>query len=231
MLPWRAVELHQAKLIAFDNDGTLYPAGPAVGEIVLSAHREYVRTHGLDIPTPDRQWLNYMIGADAKEFYAAMMPGQPDHVRREFEDFCLEYELQAVREHPYMYDGAEEVLHTLHDAGRYLVLVTNGGPTYVQNVWDTCGYARFFDGCYPYGPPDFATKGERLAQALADFGNPPAVMVGDRFSDLEAAREAGTGFIGCAYGYSQPGELAEAVTVINSISELYNLLLAPGERK
>lgn len=230
MLPCPAVELYDTQVIVFDNDGTLYPAGPAVGELVLKAHAEYVKLNGLNIPTPDMAWLEYMIGVDAKEFYAAMLPGQPPKVREDFEDFCLDYELQAVREHPYMYDGAEDVLAALHAAGRRLALVTNGGPTYVRHIWDTCGYGRFFEASYPNIPPDYATKGERLATAIADLGGPPAVMIGDRRSDLEAAQFAGAAFIGCAYGYSQPGELDEAPIVIDSIGELYNLLLAPRER-
>lgn len=230
MLPCPAVEYYDAKIIVFDNDGTLYPAGPAVGELVLKAHAEYVKRNNLDIPTPDMAWLEYMIGVDAKEFYAEMMPGQPPQVREDFEEFCLDYELKAVHEHPYMYDGAEEVLSALHAAGRQLALVTNGGPTYVKHIWDACGYGRFFSASYPNIPPEFASKGERLKRAISDLGGLPAVMVGDRLSDLEAAQYAGAMFIGCGYGYSQPGELDAAPTVIEDISELYNLLLAPRER-
>ncbi len=215
--------------MVFDNDGTLYPSGPAVGRAVLEAHRRYVAEHGLAIPTPDLQWLSHMIGADAREFYGAMMPDQPESVRREFEEFCLDYERRAVREHPHMYEGAEGVLSALKHAGRWLVMVTNGGPTYVQHIWDTCGYGRFFDAVYPFGPPDYASKAERLMRAVADWGR-PAVMVGDRASDRTAAEQVGIGFIGCAYGYAGPGELDGAEHVVSDIRELYNLLIAPEER-
>lgn len=230
MLPCPAVELYQAEIIVFDNDGTLYPAGPAVGGRVLEAHAEYVRRHGLNIATPSKEWLNRMIGLDAREFYAGMMPDQPPAVRSDFEDFCLEYELEAVREHPYMYDGAEELLAALKRAGRRLALVSNGGPTYVQNVWDVCGYGRFFAASYPNSAPDYAPKGQRLKQAIADLGGGPAVMIGDRISDLEAAGEAGAEFIGCRYGYALPGELNGARYTVEEVSGLYNLLLAPAER-
>jgi phosphoglycolate phosphatase len=224
------VNLWQASTVVFDNDGTLYPSGPAVGRAVLQAHRRYVAEHGLDVPTPDMQWLEHMIGADAREFYGAMMPDQPESVRREFEEFCLDYERRAVREHPYMYEGAEEVLSALAAAGRQLVLVTNGGPSYVRHIWDACDYGRFFQASYAYGPPDYASKAERLRRAVADWGR-PAVMIGDRASDRSAAEQVGIGFIGCAYGYAGPDELAGATHVVADISELYNLLLAPEERK
>ncbi len=230
MLPCPAVEPHEAQLVVFDNDGTLYPSGPEVGRAVLAAHREYTVANGLDIPTPDMNWLEHMIGADSKEFYAAMMPGQPPAVQQAFEDFSLKYEREAVARYPYMYDGAEELLATLKKAGRILVMVTNGGPTYVQYIWDACGYGRFFTACYPFTPPGFASKGERLKQAIADAGSPPTVMVGDRLSDLEAASEAGAQFVGCAYGYANPGELDGSRYVVKNMGELYNLLLAPEEK-
>lgn len=230
MLPCPAVELSEARIIVFDNDGTLYPAGPAVGEMVLKAHAEYVAQNRLSIPTPGMDWLNRMIGVDAREFYAEMLPDQPPAVREDFENFCLDYELKAVHQHPHMYEGAERVLAALKRAGRRLALVTNGGPTYVKHVWDACGYGRFFAASYPNVPPDYAPKGARLQQAISDLGGGPAVMVGDRRSDRQAAAEAGAAFIGCGYGYGQPDELSGAQYIIEDIAELYNLLLAPEER-
>jgi len=230
MLPCPAVELYEASIIAFDNDGTLYPAGPAVGEMVLKAHADYVVQNRLNIPTPGLDWLQHMIGVDAREFYAEMLPDQPPAVRADFENFCLDYELQAVHAHPYMYDGAEQVLAALKRAGRRLALVTNGGPTYVKHVWDACGYGRFFEVSYPNTPPEFVSKGERLARAIAELGGGPAVMVGDRASDLEAAEQAGAEFIGCRYGYALLHELDGARYTVADVSGLYNLLLAPEER-
>lgn len=229
MLPCLAVELHKNKLVIFDNDGTLYPTGPEVGRVVLTAHRDYVRQNGLDLATPDFALVTALIGADAKTFYAAMMPGQPARVQRDFEEFCLDYERRVIEGHPHLYDGAVELLAKLKQAGRTLALVTNGGPTYVKYIWDACGYGEYFSGCYPYAAPEFETKGERVARAVAEHGG-PAVMVGDRESDREAATFAGTMFIGCAYGFGSTAELSGADAVVEDVRELYNLLLAPEER-
>lgn len=229
MLPCPAVNFSAARIIAFDNDGTLYPSGIEVGCAVLEAHRAYVREHGLNIPTPQLAFVQSVIGADAKDFYGAMLPGQPLEVVRDFEQFCLDFERQAVLRYPRMFDGAEELLAGLKAAGKTLLLVTNGPPRYVQDVWDTVGMGRFLAAAYPYGPPDFSTKGERLAQAVTEWGGGPAVMVGDRLSDLEAARAAGVPFIGAAYGYAGDGELKGADALAGNMQELYNLLMDPKE--
>lgn len=236
MLPCPAVNFQQATLIAFDNDGTLYPSGELVGRAVLSAHREYVALHGLNIPTPEPSWVRERMGADAKEFYAAMLPGFSIEVQRDFEEFCIDEETQAVRAFPHMYPGAERLLAALHRLGKTTVLVTNGSPRYVQSVWDTTGMGRFMAAQYPFAPPQFLSKGERLAQAVREWGGarngtaPLTLMVGDRASDVEAAQYAGVACIGCAYGYGDPGELSAADAVVSNVDELYNLLVPASER-
>jgi phosphoglycolate phosphatase len=217
-------QLKAAPLLGFDNDGTLYPAGLDVARMVLVAHRDFVLENGLDIPTPDLSWVKHQLGADAKEFYGSMLPGQPEHVRAAFEEFCLDYEQQAVQKYGDLYEGADALLADLHAAGKTLVLVSNGSPRYVETIWATCGYGRFMQAMYPYGPPDFSSKGERLVVAIAEFGG-PAVFIGDRESDWHAADSAGVPLIGCAYGYGEPGELDGAAVVVDSIAELRSLLL------
>ena len=197
--------------------------------MVLEAHRDYVRERNLGIETPDFSLVEQLIGADSKTFYAAMMPGQPPQVQQEFEDFCLDYERRVIEAHPELYPGADELLDALKRTGRKLALVTNGGPTYVRYIWDTCGYERWFSGCYPFEAPEYSTKGERVRLAAQEHGG-PAVMVGDRASDGEAAAFAGVPFIGCSYGYGTAEELHSAVAVAADIRALYNLLLAPEER-
>jgi phosphoglycolate phosphatase-like HAD superfamily hydrolase len=229
------VDFHAASLIAFDNDGTLYPSGELVGRAVLTAHKAYVALRGLGVATPEPAWVRERMGADAKDFYAAMLPGFPVEMQRDFEEYCIDHETIAVREYPHLYPGAERLLAALHGLGKTLVLVTNGSPRYVQSVWDTTGMGRFMVAKYPYAPPGFASKGERLAQAIREWGGSrngervAAVLVGDRASDVAAARQAGALCIGCAYGYGGAGELAGADAVVENVDQLYNLLVPAVE--
>ena len=52
----------------------------------------------------------------------------------------------------------------------------------------------------------------------------PVVMVGDRVHDVEGAAEHGVPTIGVAWGYAEPGELADALIVVADIDELLNAL-------
>ena len=196
-----------------------------VAAAVLDAHREYVRQHALGIPTPSMDWVRGLIGADALDFFGAMMPDQPPAVRLDFERFCNEYEAAAVQRFSQLYHHVEELLHCLVAAGKTLVLISNGTPRYVQCIWDCCSYERWFTASYPFSSPANETKGQRLIQAMQAYGQ-PAVMVGDRRSDHDAARHAGTWFIGCAYGYGESVEIEGADATAHTVEQLFELLLS-----
>ncbi|MEZ5338181.1 MAG: haloacid dehalogenase-like hydrolase [bacterium] len=164
------MDFRAARIIAFDNDGTLYPAGAEVCLSVLQAHRRYVAEHSLGLETPGIEWVQRHIGADAKEFYALMMPGQPRSLVEDFEEYCLDHEKDAIDARPWLYEGAVELLTALRAAGRILLLVSNGSPRYLMHIWEAAGYGEWFSQMYPYGPPDYGTKGERLKLAHEDWG-------------------------------------------------------------
>ncbi len=146
-------------------------------------------------------------------------------MRQEFELFCTEYEAAAVARFSQLYEHVEELLHGLVASGKTLVLISNGTPRYVECIWDSCNYARWFTASYPFASPENLHKGQRLVQAMDRYGA-PAVMVGDRRSDHEAARHAGTWFIGCAYGYGESHEIEGADATAHSVDQLFELLLA-----
>ena len=52
----------------------------------------------------------------------------------------------------------------------------------------------------------------------------PVVMVGDRVHDVEGAAEHGVPTIGVAWGYAEPGELADALIVVADFDELLKAL-------
>jgi phosphoglycolate phosphatase-like HAD superfamily hydrolase len=65
------------------------------------------------------------------------------------------------------------------------------------------------------------TKGEILARYRDELGiEDRLVMVGDRRSDLLAARQNGAYFIGCAFGHAGDAELGDADIVVRSYAEM-----------
>jgi phosphoglycolate phosphatase-like HAD superfamily hydrolase len=89
--------------------------------------------------------------------------------------------------------GMQEVLDRLH--GRLPLYVASGAPQEeLCYILEKRGLARYFDGIRGWPP----AKDALLKSIVEQSGVDPArcVMVGDAYTDLEAARQAGTQFYG-----------------------------------
>ncbi|WP_020648950.1 phosphoglycolate phosphatase [Solimonas variicoloris] len=106
------------------------------------------------------------------------------------------------------YPGVAGTLAALHAAGLPMAVCTNKPEAASLAVLDALGLRRYFAAVIggdstPRRKPDpmpLKVALDRLGVATAD-----AVMVGDGRHDADAARAAGTGFIGVDYGYGADG--------------------------
>lgn len=122
-----------------------------------------------------------------------------------------------------VYDGIPEALAQM--AGP-LYLATAKPHVYATQITARFGLAPFLAA--QFGPELDGTrkdKGELLAYALdlLGFCADQAVMVGDRGSDLRAARDVGMRFIGVTWGYAQANELDGADALCHRPADLARL--------
>ncbi|MBI2575231.1 HAD family hydrolase [Candidatus Woesearchaeota archaeon] len=120
-----------------------------------------------------------------------------------------------------LYAGATKTLKQLKKKGIKLCLVTNGGKGYIRAVAGTYSLQKVFDAIMSVEEVK-GDKGDLVKAALKRLGVKPkeALMVGDRASDIEAARKAGCKAVAVTYGYGKRDELEGADFVINDLKEL-----------
>ena len=63
-----------------------------------------------------------------------------------------------------------------------------------------------------------------LERLSLDPSREAVVMVGDRHHDVDGAGEHGVPTVGVAWGYAEPGELAGAATVVDTLDALRAVL-------
>ncbi len=128
-------------------------------------------------------------------------------------------ELEHVRTSATLYPCALEVLAELKEAGHFIATATNAPRDYFDAVLDGHGLRPFID--LPLCKGDgFANKRVMVATAMKKCPDRPAVVIGDRRDDVEAAHANGATAIGTAYGYGADGELEAADTIIRSLAKL-----------
>lgn len=200
-------------LLIFDLDGTLYRTESSfvrTMRVVFAAHR---------LSYPGDGAILGMVGETFETFLAWLGErgfASGDGALREE---IARIEMDEIRTHGELYDGVPETLKALAEDGCALVLCTNGDRRYVDAVLRRGGIAGRFERLSTLEPGG-RTKAERVGDLAIGFPGRAAMVVGDRYHDLEAARANGCRMIGAAYGYARDGELDGADIQIRRFSDL-----------
>lgn len=212
----RSTEKSQLLLI-FDIDGTLFQGHRAT----VPAVREAFEQFGLARPSEDE--IVRSIGTSMYDYHSwlAERCGEVDAEALIAEADRLE--LIHIRESAVLYPGALEMLGELKDGGHFIATATYAPRDYFDAVLDAHGLRTYVD--LPLCKGDgFTSKTAMVAHAMVKFPERPAVVIGDRRDDVEAAHANGAYAIGAAYGYGADGELDEADAVIHSLASLTSVL-------
>ncbi len=126
--------------------------------------------------------------------------------------------------------GMRELLVALREAGRRLAVASSKQTALVHRGLADNGILDLFELVRGKEDDAEATKVDAIRLVLAQLQAIPddAVMVGDRFHDVEASAACGVPCVGVRYGdTARPGELEEAgaVAIANTMDELRALLL------
>ena len=127
------------------------------------------------------------------------------------------------------YEGMSEALHTLHDMGYMLAVLSNKQDFYVKKIVELL----FPDGiiAHAQGQTALPVKPDPVAPLMIaqTLGFAPAqtAFIGDSDVDIFTGQNAGMETVGCAWGYRGRAELEEAGAdhVIDHPSELLKIFI------
>lgn len=199
--------IKQYDLIAFDLDGTL--TDPALG---LTTGFEYAfRKLGID--AGDKQSLCRFIGPPLLECWMNEFGFSHEEADRAIDLFREYYTVYGWRENK-VYDGIPELLASLCDAGKKLVVATSKPEEQARKIIRLFDLEKYF--VYVGGAVSHrirATKAEVLEYAIAEAGSIPrdrCILVGDRRFDAEGAAKLGIDSLGVLYGHGSEEEVRGA---------------------
>ncbi len=241
------------KYILFDLDGTLTESAPGIINAVLYA----LKKNGIE--ETDRGKLMAFIGPPLYESFQKYYGMTPEQAKHMVDDYREYHQARGWKENS-VYEGIPEILQTLREQGRKLVVATSKPEeiskqtvSYFQldpyfefiagasmdssrsRKGDVIAYAlsqiRNADAAMADmdGKPDREDPGLEMVMEENYQGNAPGgsdecdesglhaselegriLMVGDRFHDVEGAKENGLPCIGVLYGYGSREELEQA---------------------
>ena len=191
--------------ILFDFDGTLADTGEGIRRSVAWALERLGR------PALDEATLNRFIGPplhDSFMEYCGMTGDEAEHAIAVYRERYIDTGLYESR----LYPGIPALLKALKAKGARVAIASAKPQFMLERLAAYYGIDKYLDAIVGVGmgyhSPD---KRDLILAALPEGADVArACMVGDRKYDIEAAKALGLGALGADYGYSLPGELAEA---------------------
>ncbi len=205
--------------ILFDLDGTL--TDPALGITSGVAH-------ALDFfgdKYEDLSSLEEFIGPPLREHFMEYCGVDRETAEEYVKKYREYYSVTGIYQNK-VYEGIEEMLKALKDAGKTIVLATSKPETFAKIILDHFGLTKYFDFIAGALMSNTRTKkDEVIIYALENIGQydkSSTVMVGDRMHDVEGAEKCGIDTIGVTFGYGTRRELSDsgAVIIVDSVEEL-----------
>lgn len=204
-------------LLIFDLDGTLYDTRSSF----LPAVRAVYQEQGMPYPT-DREILAF-VGEPLSVFLDWLLRGGFFGPREALEARIAELEFATIRDHGTSYPGVRPTLDRLKGAGYTIGLCTHGDRRYARAVLDACELLPLVDALETNEGVGRSKVG-LLGNLLSRIPHDRAIVIGDRYHDVEAGRAHGCVVIAADYGYGTARELATADWHIERFPELLTLL-------
>jgi len=202
----------QYRYIIFDLDGTLAKSEEGLYDSITYA------LENMGVDPGGRKDMKRMIGPVLWESFRKFYHMSEEEADRANALFREAYEREGIY-NVTLFEGVEQMLQSLLDAEKILLVVTAKPRNMAETVLRHTGIYRYFKTVIGPAQSDKKTdKGSLLKEALKyleasaseDYNKDRAVMVGDRMFDIEAAVETGIDSIGVLYGYGERQELIRA---------------------
>ena len=210
------------KAIIFDMDGTLFQTD-LILESALEITFDELRKSGLwSEKTPIEKYREIM-GVPLPVVWETLCPDHDVEIRDKSNEFFQNQLIQLIKSsRGALYPNTEKVLAALSE--KYtLFIASNGQVEYLQAIVDTFGIGRFIKNTYSIQMISSGHKSDLVGKVLQENNIQKGAVVGDRSSDIQAAKDNKLLAVGVNFGFAQESELQNADIIVNDLISLLNL--------
>ncbi len=210
--------------IIFDMDGTLYSSE----EMILPTYQRGIRTFNkrnphYEVPIPNLEAIVGLLGFPINELYNTLFPSLAPDKMLEIRGLILTELLMAIwNKEGQLFPGVIDTLNELSRRKYGMYIASNGQNLYLKAILETYDLTPLFQPIITLDYADLYDKGDILLayQKRDQLKNDEVIMVGDRNSDMDAAKKMGCSFIACQYGHGDKGETESAEIIVSSFPEI-----------
>ncbi|EOP69402.1 MULTISPECIES: HAD family hydrolase [Bacillus] len=210
--------------LIFDMDGTLFQTDKIL-ELSLDDTFDHLRSLQLwDAETPIDKYREIM-GVPLPKVWEALLPDHSNEVRKQTDAYFLERLIENIKSGKgALYPNVKEVFNYLKEIGCSIYIASNGLTDYLKAIVSHYDLEQWVTETFSIEQISSLNKGDLVKNILKKYDLKGAAVVGDRLSDINAAKDNGLIAIGCNFDFAQEEELAHADLVIADLMELKGIL-------
>ncbi|WP_391201617.1 HAD hydrolase-like protein [Psychrobacillus sp. L4] len=206
--------------LIFDMDGTLFQTDKIL-EISLENTFNYLRKSKLwDKETPIEKYREIM-GVPLPVVWENLLPNHSMEVRELANEFFHEQLIANIKEGTgALYPHLEEVFSYLKSNNYSIYIASNGQIEYLKAIVDYYYLDQWVTETFSIQEVQTDDKADLVSTILKKYDIREGAVIGDRLSDINAAKKNGLTAIGCRFDFAQEAELSLADLVIDDLQDL-----------
>lgn len=206
--------------LIFDMDGTLFQTNKIL-EISLEDTFNQLRTMQLwEKETPIEKYREIM-GVHLPVVWETLLPTHSNEVREQANEFFHEKLVTNINDgNGALYPHVEEVFDYLKNNNCSIYIASNGQRDYLKTIVDYYNLDKWVMETFSIQQIPSQDKADLVKSILLKYQIEKGAVIGDRLSDINAAKNNRLISIGCKFDFAQEDELAQADIIIDSLLEL-----------
>jgi phosphoglycolate phosphatase len=205
-------------LLVFDWDGTLMDSEARIVACLRAAIQD------LELEPREDSSLKNIIGLGLTEAVNTLYPGSEASLHKAMTDRYRYHFLTANETSSELFEGAEQVLKSLAEAGYLLAVATGKGRAGLDKVLEETGLGGYFHATRCSDETFSKPHPLMLEQLMDELGAEPGetLMIGDTEYDMQMAGNARTSALAVSYGVHEKERLMKhnPIHCIDAIHEI-----------
>ncbi|WP_101841838.1 HAD family hydrolase [Halobacillus sp. Marseille-P3879] len=209
--------------LIFDMDGTLFQTDKIL-ELSLDDTFSHLRSlNKWDTATPIEKYREIM-GVPLPKVWEALLPNHSIEEREQTDAFFLERLIENIRNGKgALYPNVTEVFSYLKENNCSIYIASNGLTEYLKAIVSYYKLDRWVTETFSIQQINSLNKSDLVQSIIQKYGIITGAVVGDRLSDINAAKDNDLVSIGCNFDFSREDELSQADIVIDNLLELQTI--------
>ncbi len=209
--------------LIFDLDGTISNPEPGI----LNGYKYTFPSLGL--PTPDDSILRSLIGPPLRMVFEDLYQQTPEKATDAIATYRVYYNQLGGAFENELYEGMLDLIESLTRQQKTLHVATHKGAM-ADEILKHFNIRHYFNQLQHYNEEKNIITKEKMIELILEDENisqlNQTVMIGDRHSDIEAAKYTGIKSIGVTYGFGTHKEIEDSKPdyIANNVAELHTLL-------